>query len=314
MANAAGIYVGMDVAKVWLDVVVHEQAEVVRFGNDAAGIAALLAWIGPWKPTLLVLEATGGYELLAFAALTHAGWPVVRVNAKRVRDFARATGQLAKTDQLDAKVLAHFAAAVRPPVRTQPSAEEEQLSGLLTRRSQIVDMLTVEKNRLHTVPAGLQADIADHLTWLQARLAQLDDAIDHWVQALPVWREKDRLLRSTPGIGRVTASTLLGMLPELGLLNRQQIAALVGVAPVNQDSGRKKGKRRIYGGRADVRRVLYMAALSAKKYNPLIRKFYDRLLQHGKEKKVALIACMRKLLVILNAMLHTQQPWRVPAA
>ncbi len=251
--------------------------------------------------------------MLLVAELAKAKLPVVVSNPRRVRAFARSTGRLAKTDKLDAKLLAHFAAAVRPPVRTLPSEEEEQLTGLLTRRRQVVDMLTVEKNRLHTVRPALRNDIEEHIAWLQEKLSKLDEEIEQFVQATPLWKEKDAILRSTPGVGKVTSSTLLAMLPELGKLNRQQIAALVGVAPVNKDSGRKQGKRRVYGGRADVRSVLYMAALAAKKYNPVIKKFYERLIKHGKEKKVALTACMRKLLVILNVMMRTNEPWRSQA-
>jgi transposase len=262
------------------------------------------------KASLIVLEPTGGFEMLLVAELTHAGLPAAVVNAKRVRDFARATGRLAKTDKLDAKVLAHFAAAVRPPVRALQTEEEEQLSALLTRRRQVLDMLTVEKNRLVTVRAKMRSDLEAHIHWLSESLKELDQQIEDFIEGTPVWKEKDALLQSVPGVGPVTSATMLGMLPELGLLNRQEIAALVGVAPLNKDSGKKRGKRRVFGGRADIRSVLYMAALSAKKFNPVIRTFYERLIKQGKEKKVALTACMRKLLVILNAMMHSNQPWR----
>jgi transposase len=313
MAGEAKIFVGIDVSKAWLDIAVHAQETCWRAGNNDQGIADLVVELKKLSPALVLLEATGGFEMLLVAELAHAGLPVVVSNPRRVRAFARSTGRLAKTDKLDAKLLAHFAAAVRPPVRTLPSDEEEQLTGLLTRRRQIVDMLTVEKNRLHTVRPAMRSDIEEHITWLQEKLSKLDEEIDQFVQATPLWKEKDAILRSVPGVGRVTSSTLLGMLPELGKLNRQQIAALVGVAPVNKDSGRKQGKRRVYGGRADVRSVLYMAALAAKKYNPVIKKFYERLIKQGKEKKVALTACMRKLLVILNVMMRTNEPWRTQA-
>lgn len=314
MAGEAGIFVGIDISKAWLDVAVHEQETGWRVGNNDQGISKLVKELKGLKPELVLVEATGGFEMLLVAELADAGLPVVVTNPRRVRAFARSTGRLAKTDKLDAKLLAHFAAAVRPPVRVLPSDEEEQLTGLLTRRRQMVDMLTVEKNRLHTVRPALRSDIEEHIAWLQEKLSKLDEEIDHFVQATPIWVEKDAILRSVPGVGRVTSSTLLAMLPELGKLNRQQIAALVGVAPVNKDSGRKQGKRRVYGGRADVRCVLYMAALAAKKYNPVIKKFYERLIKQGKEKKVALTACMRKLIVILNAMLRSNQPWRSSAA
>lgn len=313
MADAAGIFVGIDVSKAWLDIAVHESELFWRSKNDDEGIGALVKRLQQLAPETVLLEATGGFEMLLVAQLQQAGLPVVVSNPRRVRAFARSTGRLAKTDKLDAKLLAHFAAAVRPPIRRLPSEAEEQLTGLLTRRRQLVDMLTVEKNRLVTVRPALKSDIEDHLTWLKAKLAKLDEEIDQFIQSTPLWKEKDGLLRSVPGVGKVTSGTLLAMLPELGSLNRQAVAALVGVAPVNKDSGRKSGKRRVYGGRADVRSVLYMAALSAKKHNPVIRNFYERLLHKGKEKKVALTACMRKLIVILNAMMRTLQPWRVPA-
>jgi len=310
----AEIFVGIDVSKSWLDIAVHAQEAAFRTGNDDPGIASLVKRLKKLKPTLIVLEPTGGFEMLVVAELTHAGLPVVAINAKRVRDFARATGQLAKTDKLDAKVLAHFAAAVRPVLRNLKSEEEEKLTALLTRRRQILDMLTVEKNRLVTVRAKMRSDIEAHIQWLSSSLKELDKEIEDFVKGSPAWKEKDELLQSVPGVGPVTSATVLGMLPELGQLNRQEIAALVGVAPLNKDSGKKRGRRRVYGGRADVRSVLYMAALAAKKFNPVIKKFYDRLIQHGKEKKVALTACMRKLLVILNAMMRSHQPWRTQAA
>ena len=310
MKKAEQIFVGIDISKAWLDIAVHESEEAFRTSNDETGIASLVKRLKRLKASLIVLEPTGGFEMLLVAELTHAGLPAAVVNAKRVRDFARATGRLAKTDKLDAKVLAHFAAAVRPPVRTLQTEEEEQLTALLTRRRQVLDMLTVENNRLVTVRAKMRSDLEAHIHWLSESLKELDQQIEDFIEGTPVWKEKDALLQSVPGVGPVTSATMLGMLPELGLLNRQEIAALVGVAPLNKDSGKKRGKRRVYGGRADIRSVLYMAALSAKKFNPVIRTFYERLIKQGKEKKVALTACMRKLLVILNAMLHSNQPWR----
>jgi transposase len=314
MQKEAEIFVGLDVSKDWLDVAVYESAEAFRVANSSAGIAALLERLKALKPTLIVLEATGGFEMLAVAELSRAHCPVVVSNARRVRQFARATGRLAKTDRLDARVLAHFAAVVRPPARRLPDEAEGQLAAMLTRRTQVVDMLTVEKNRLVTVRAAMRSSIEAHIQWLHQSLKELDQEIEDSVKGSPIWREKDALLRSVPGVGPVTSATMLGMLPELGQLNRQEIAALVGVAPLNRDSGKKHGKRRVYGGRAAVRRVLYMAALAARKFNPRIKAFYELLLQRGKEKKVALTACMRKLLVILNAMMRTGQSWRyVPA-
>jgi transposase len=314
MTDTAEIFVGIDVSKAQLDVAVHNQPSSWQADNTDAGIAELVKQLQAMTPTLVVLEATGGFELRLVAELAAVKLPVVVTNPRRVRNFARSTGKLAKTDKLDAKMLAHFAAALRPEPRSLPSDQEEQLTALLTRRRQIVDMLTIEKNRLHTVRATMRSDIEEHITWLTQKLDALDTEIDQFIQGSTLWQEKATLLKSVPGVGRITASTLLAMLPELGTLNRQQIAALVGVAPVNKDSGRKQGKRRIFGGRASVRSVLYMAALSAKKHNPKIKKFYEHLLKQGKEKKVALTACMRKLLVILNAMLRTNQPWRAESA
>jgi transposase len=309
MSDTAGIFVGIDISKSWLDIAVHEADINFRVDNDENGIAELVKRMKRLKPVLIVVEATGGYEMQLVSELMYAKLPVVVTNPRKVRAFARSTGKLAKTDKLDAKLLAHFAAAIKPAVRPLPSKEEEHLTGLLVRRRQLVDMLTVEKNRLHTVRPALRDDIREHIAWLEAKLAKLDEEIDQFLRKTPLWIEKDAILRSTPGVGRVTSCTLLAMLPELGTLNRQEIAALVGVAPVNKDSGRKQGKRRVYGGRATVRSVLYMAAMAAKRYNPRIKMFYDDLLSRGKEKKVALTACMRKLIVILNAMMKTNQSW-----
>lgn len=310
MTQPAETFIGIDISKAQLDVARHATAETWQFENNESGIAALVVQLHAWQPTLIVLEATGGFELVLVAELAAAQLPVVVTNPRRVRNFARATGKLAKTDKLDAQMLAHFAAALRPERRALPSAQEEQLRALLTRRRQIVEMLTVEQNRLHTVRAVMRPDIEEHLTWLRAKLAKLDQEIDQFIHGSPLWSDTDALLQSVPGIGPVTASTMVALVPELGQLNRQEIAALVGLAPVNKDSGKKQGKRRIFGGRAPVRSVLYMATLSATKHNPIIRRFYEQLLARGKEKKVALTACMRKLLVILNAMVRTHQPWQ----
>jgi transposase len=314
MNRAAEVFVGIDVSKQWLDVAVYENPEVWRVSNEPSGWLELVKRLKPLAPSLVVLEATGGFEMLVTAGLHHAHLPVVVMNAKRVRDFARATGRWAKTDKLDAKVIAHFAAAVRPALRDLPDEQEEQLTALLTRRRQLLEMLTIEKNRLGTVRATMRPEIEEHLQWLSEKVADLDAEIDDFIRQSPTWQATDELLQSVPGVGRVTSTTLVALLPELGRLNRQEIAALVGVAPMNKDSGRKQGRRRIFGGRASVRSVLYMAALSATRFNPVIKAFYATLLSRGKDKKVALTACMRKLLVILNAMLHTQQPWRLVAA
>lgn len=314
MTSSAEVFVGIDVSKAQFDVAVHDQSTDWQTPNTDAGIADLVKRLHVLSPTRIVLEATGGYELRLVAELAAAKLPIVVTNPRRVRAFARSTGKLAKTDKLDARMLAHYAAALRPAVRALPTDQEEQLTALLTRRRQIVEMLTIEKNRLHTVRPAMRTDIEEHIAWLTQKQSVLDDDIDNFIQGSALWQEKMTLLKSVPGIGRITASTLLAMLPELGTLNRQEIAALVGVAPVNKDSGRKQGKRRIYGGRAPVRSVLYMAALSATRRNPRIKTFYEHLLKQGKEKKVALTACMRKLLVIVNALLRTKQMWRAEAA
>jgi transposase len=314
MTNSAEVFVGIDVSKAQLDIAVHAQTTHWQTPNTDTGIAELVKRLQAMKPTLIVLEATGGFELRLVAELAASQLPVVVTNPRRVRNFARSIGKLAKTDKLDAQMLAHFAAVLRPEVRALPSDQEDQLTALLTRRRQMLEMLTSEKNRLHTIHPTMHAHVEEHITWLTQQLDVLDAEIDQFLQGSAVWQEKATLLKSVPGIGRITASTMLAMLPELGTLNRQEIAALVGVAPVNKDSGRKQGKRRIFGGRATVRSVLYMAALSATKHNPKIKKFYEHLLKQGKEKKVALTACMRKLLVIVNAMLRTKQAWRTAVA
>ncbi len=305
-------FIGIDISKARLDVAVYEPATDWQVDNTSAGIATLIERLQALRPALIVLEATGGYESVLVAELAAAQLPVAITNPRRVRSFARSTGKLAKTDKLDARMLAHFAAAIRPEVRPLASEQEEQLKALLTRRRQIVEMLTVEKNRQHTVRGFMRSDLDEHIAWLTEKLAKLDQEIDQFIQGSPLWVEKATLLNTVPGVGRITTSTLLATLPELGTLNRQAIAALVGVAPLNRDSGKKTGRRHVYGGRAAVRTVLYMAALSASKHNPTIRAFYEHLIQQGKEKKVALTACMRKLLVILNAMLRAKQAWAPP--
>jgi transposase len=314
MTIQAEFFVGIDVSKARLDIAVHEPTTCWQVDNTDRGIAELVMRLKELGPALILLEATGGFELPLVVELMHARLPVCVSNPRRVRDFARSTGQLAKTDKLDARILAQMAAVLRPEPRPLPTDEEEQLTALLTRRRQLLDMLTVEKNRLHTVRTSMRQDITEHIAWLKQKLAKLDEEIERFIQSSSIWKEKDTILQSVPGVGRVTSSTLLGMLPELGKLNRQQIAALVGVAPLNKDSGKKRGKRRIFGGRAAVRSVLYMAALAATKFNPKIKIFYQHLLKQGKEKKVALTACMRKLLVILNAMLRSKQPWQSESA
>jgi transposase len=308
MTKASELFVGIDVGKAKNDMHVHGLVDESQFHNDAEGIRELVDSMRALSPTLIVAEATGGYERMLVAELSAAGLPIAVVNPTRVRRFADSLGQLAKTDQIDARMIAHFASVVRPPVRALKS-EEECLGDLLDRRRQVIAMQTAEKNRLYTSRGRMRDDIEEHIDWLAAKLDELDQEIANIIGNSPEWREKETLLRSVPGVGPVTAATLLADLPELGTLNRQKIAALVGVAPFNKDSGKKRGKRRIFGGRASVRRALYMAALSCTRHNPVIKRFYDSLVDRGKLKKVALTACMRKLLVILNAMVRKQEVW-----
>ena len=308
--EADGPYVGIDVSKDQLDIAVRPTGETWSMPNDASGITEVVQRVAQLHPKLVVLEATGGLQMPVAAALASAGLPLSMVNPRQVRDFARATGRLAKTDRLDAQVLAHFAEAVRPTPYPLPDAQTQELTALLTRRHQVVEMLTAEKNRLRaTRSKAVRQRVQDHIRWLEQELADLDDDLDHTLRESPLWREKDTLLRSVPGIGRVVSITLLTDLPELGTLSRHQIAALVGVAPLNRDSGRFRGQRMVWGGRARVRAALYMAALTASRYNPIIKTFYHRLCEAGKARKVALTACMRKLLIILNSMVKHQQTW-----
>jgi transposase len=304
------VFVGIDVSKDRLDVALRPTSARWAVAHEEAGITALVDRLRRHTPTLIVLEATGGLEVPLTGALAAAGLPVVVVNPRQVRDFAKATGKLAKTDALDASVLAQFAEVVRPALRPLPDAATQALSALLTRRRQLIEMLTAEKNRLGPAPPPVRKGIRTHITWLERRLADLDGELTQAIRESPVWREKDDLLRSTPAVGPVLSRTLLANLPELGTLTRQQIAALVGVAPLNRDSGAWRGKRRVWGGRAHVRAALYMSALVATRFNPVIRTFYQRLCAAGKAKKVALTACMRKLLTILNAMLKYRTPWQ----
>ena len=304
------LFVGIDVAKAHLDIAVRPTGERWTVANDDTSITALVAQLQAVSPTLIVLEATGGFQRAVVAALATAGLPVVVANPRQTRDFAKATGQLAKTDALDARALAHFAEAIRPAPRPLPDAQTDVLRALLTRRRHLIAMRTAEQNRLGSAPPRMQAAIQAHITWLEMHLATLDDDLDTALRASPVWRERDELYQSVPGIGPVCARTLLLELPELGTLSRQRIAALVGVAPFNRDSGTLRGHRTIWGGRAHVRATLSMGTLVAVRHNPVLKACYERLRAAGKAKKVALIACMRKLLTILNAMAQHQTPWQ----
>ena len=303
-------FIGIDVSKDRLDIATLPDAATFSVANDAAGIDALIQRLRPRRPERVVLEATGGLELPALAALAAAGLPVVAVNPRQTRDFARAAGLLAKTDALDALALARFAEAMKPEIRPIPDDAAQELSALTARRRQIVSMLTAEKNRRKRAPKRLHKDLDKHITWLQEALRRLDDELHKRIRNTPLWRERDDLLQSAKGIGPQTSALLIAALPELGCLNRHQIAKLVGIAPMNRDSGRFRGERHIAGGRASVRSALYMATLSAIRFNPVIASFYRRLCDAGKRFKVAITACMRKLLVRLNAMLRDGTPWR----
>lgn len=308
------LYVGIDVAKAHLDLALRPAAAPQRFPHDEAGLAALVQYLHPRQPTLVVLEATGGYEADVAAALAVAGFPVAVVNPRQVRDFARATGRLAKTDALDAVVLAQFAEAVRPPARPLPDAAHQALTALVRRRQQLVEMLTAERNRLPLAPPPIRADVHAHIHFLEQRLKQTDRDLTQVLRASPIWRTADQLLQSVPGIGPATTAMLLAWLPELGQVSHRALAALVGVAPLNLDSGTRSAPRSIWGGRAAVRGALYMATLVATRWNPVIKAFYGRLRDAGKPPKVALVAAMRKLLTILNAIMRSKQPWTVENA
>jgi len=303
-------FVGIDVATAQLDIAVRPSGERWAVPNDASGVTTLVDRVQALQPTLIVLEAPGGLERLVASALATAGLPVVVVHPRQARDVARATGQLAKTDALDARALAHCADAIRPTPRPVPDVQTQALRALLGRRQQLVAMRTAEQNRLAGTSGRLQADMTAPIAWLNARLTALDDDLDTALRSSPRWRENDDLFQSAPGIGPVCARTLLLALPELGTLTRQKIATLVGVAPLTCDSGTLRGRRMIWGGRARVRTVLSMATLVATRFNPRIKAFYERLLAAGKVKKVALTACMHKFLTMLHAMLKHRTPWQ----
>lgn len=309
MKETTDSYVGIDVSKKVLDTAVDQEGDFWQSANDKQGIAVTVAKLQELHPTLIVVESTGGLEIRLLTALYEAKLPFCRVHPGRVREFARSVGLLAKTDHLDARLLARFAAAVKPPVTSLPGEDEQRLSALLTRRRQVVEMLTAEKNRLGTAPATTQDRISQHILWLEEERDKLNEEIDQFIDQTPIFRQKQDILQSTPGIGSVTSAILIADLPELGHLSRQKIAALVGLAPFNNDSGPRRGKRRVKGGRAAIRSTLYMATLSSIQFNPVIQTFYQSLVKRGKEKKVAVVACMRKLLTILNAMIRDNNTW-----
>jgi transposase len=308
------LFVGVDVAKATLDIALRPRAQTWQVIYDDTHVEAFVTPLNELSPTLIVVEATGGLERSLVAALVAARLPVVVINPRQARDFAKATGRLAKTDRIDAQVLAHDGEAIRPSFRPLPDADTQQWRALVDRRRQLVDRMTAEQSCLNTSPSRVRDSIEAHLAWLQQQLASLDDDLDDMLQSSPIWRERDDMLQSTPGVGPVWSRTLRSQLPELGDLNRKEIAALVGVAPFNRDSGTWRGRRTIWGGRAAVRSVLYMSTLVATRHHPVIREFYERLLAAGKAKKVALTACMRKLLTILNAMVKNQQRWQPRAS
>ena len=307
--NQSPLFVGIDVSKDCLDVAVRPTGEAWQLPHNSRGINDLVERLGELAPQLVVLEATGGMEMALVGELAASKLAIAVVNPRHVRDFASAAGKLAKTDALDAQVLAHFAEAMRPASRPLPDDASQELRALMARRRQLVEMITAEKNRLRTAAPRIRPKVQEHIRWLEESLVDLDRDMEDFMRSSPMWRDKDQLLRSTPGVGPVLSMTLLSDLPELGALNRGEIAALVGVAPFNRDSGALRGKRTVWGGRRQVRAALYMAALVATRYNPVLRDFYQRLCEAGKPKKVALTACMRKLLTILNVMVKHNRHW-----
>jgi transposase len=304
------MHAGVDVSKDTLDVAVTGQKEIKSFPNNDQGVKQAVAYLKKQGPILTVMEASGKLERLLAASLAAASIPVVVVNPRQTRDYAKAKGKLAKTDSIDAWVLAEFARDVHPEVRPLTDKQTEEIKSLLVRRQQIMEMITMENNRLWLADVKVLPSIQNHLNWLKQEIKDLDKDLGDKIQKSPVWREKDNLLQSVPGVGPVLSFTLLGTLPELGSMNRKQIAALAGVAPYNRDSGKYRGRRMTKGGRVRIRSALYMATLTATRYNPVIKAHYNHLIEVGKVKKVALTACMRKLLTILNAMIRDQKPWQ----
>lgn len=304
------VYAGIDVSKEYLDVAVLPAGEVKRYSNDEAGIEKLSLRLKRLAVRLVVMEPTGGLEAPLAGALTAEGINVAVVNARQVRDYARATGKLAKTDKIDAAIMAEFASVIKPEVRKLRDEETEEIKANVSRRRQLLEMLKAENNRLAIARKHLKPHILSHIAYLKKEIADIDRDLRQRIEGSPIWRVKDNLLQSIPGVGKVLSATILAELPELGKLNRRKIAALVGVAPFNRDSGAMRGKRSVWGGRASVRSVLYMATLVSTRFNPVIKSFYERLLAKGKAKKVALVACMRRLLTIMNAILRTQKAWQ----
>jgi transposase len=303
------LYVGIDVSKASLDLATSQGTEITTFGNDEGGCNLVASALIQLAPKLIVLEATGGYQDLVTGILASKGLPVAVVNPRQVRDFAKATGTLAKTDRIDARVIARFAEAIQPDVRPLKDEAALALTALITRRRQIIDMITAEKNRLIASHDNVVDDISVHIKWLESRLKDINRELSDAIKENAEWKNNVSLLTSCKGVGSVFSKTLIASLPELGTLNRRKISSLTGVCPFNRDSGTMRGKRTIFGGRGNVRATLYMATLSAIRFNPVIKAFYEKLTKAGKVHKVAMVACMRKLLTVLNAMLRNQQPW-----
>lgn len=305
-------WVGIDISQKTLDIHIRPESETFQVSHDAQGISKVVEKCRSLNPERIIIEATGGLEIELAVALFQAQLPVVVINPRQARDFARATGQLAKTDAIDAAILAHFGEAIKPPVRPLSSQEERQLSALITRRRQLVDMRTAEKNRRSSCPPSIREEIEAHLEWLTERIEQINQEIEQLTQNSQAWQQRMELLRSVPGVGPVIASTLVAELPELGQLSGKQISRLVGLAPLARDSGKFRGKRMIGGGRTSVRCALYMGALVAIRHNPVLKAFYQSLVARGKAKKVALTACLHKLIIILNAIVRDSKPWQFP--
>jgi len=315
MTTQEEVYIGIDVGKSWLDVAIWGEDNVWRVANDAEGIGKVMERMTELEPQIIAVEATGGYEQMAVQTMLLNNLPVAVINPTRVRALSKATGKLAKTDVIDARLIAEYACKVRPEALAPKEASEIRLKALVTRREQLVEMCTMEQNRLGTAPSCTKVDIREHIEWIKERIVEIELQVDELIDSLPEWKEQADRLDSIPGVGRITAVSILAVLPELGQIDRQKIAALAGLAPFNQDSGKKRGKRRIFGGRKGVRRVLYMACLSAIKCNPIIKSLYTRLTeQKGKVFKVAITACMRKMLTIMNAMTRDRLDWSPPVS
>jgi transposase len=302
-------FIGIDISKEQLDVFTRPQGTFVSVPYTNTEVSVLVEHLVNLKPQLVLLEATGGYETQILAALVHARLPVVLVNPRQVRDFAKATGRLAKTDRIDAQVLAHFAEVIRPEPRLLPDDDQQELNALMSRHRQLTEMITMERNRIRTTTETVRRYIQSNLDWLHNQLKMVDKDLENFIQKIPVFRRKVEIVTSAPGVGPVLSMALISCLPELGVISNKRISALVGVAPFNCDSGKHRGKRMIWGGRHYIRSVLYMGALVATRHNPVIRAFYQRLLQAGKSKKLALTACMRKLITILNTMVRNDTLW-----